>query len=94
MKIGSQGSLIVDRRRSDQCFSKKQEPGRSRALLDLARGVERDFRVLLELLGQEAEQSRTVSGEIPIPLARAREAAERGVELSGRLVQLANESSG
>jgi hypothetical protein len=92
MRAGSRGSVIVDRRRSDQCFSEKHERARSPASADLVRGIEQDFRALLEFLKQEAERSRTLFGEIPIPIERAREAAERGVELSGRLVQLANKA--
>ena len=51
---------------------------------------------LADLLAGRADVSdleiRALHGEIPIPIERARRAAERGVELSGRLVQIGNKA--
>jgi translation initiation factor 2 beta subunit (eIF-2beta)/eIF-5 len=56
---------------------------------DLAVSIEQDFRALVEVLSREAERSGNKDGEIVMHIARAREAAERGLRLSERLVKIA-----
>ena len=55
----------------------------------LAASIEKDFRALVALLAQQAERLGKDDHEALAHIARAAEAAERGLRLSERLVQMA-----